>query len=54
MKFYDLSKTIKEELHVIRNKYWDKFASSFSKNPISSIKFWDRIKRIKNQINTRN
>jgi hypothetical protein len=38
MKFYDLSKTIKEELHVIRNKNCDKFASNFSKNPISSRK----------------
>jgi hypothetical protein len=50
-KYYDLSKIIKEELTVIKNRNWDKFSSNFSKNPTSSKIFWDRIKRIKTNNN---
>ena len=43
-----ISKIIKEEINVLRNKNWDNFTSNVNENPLSSKKFWSRIDKIKN------
>lgn len=47
-KLYTISRTIKEEINAVKNNKWNKFTEQFSKNPLSSKKFWNQVNIIKN------
>ena len=47
-KYYLVSRTIKEELALIRNKKWCNFSDEFAKQPMCSTKFWNEIKKLIN------
>jgi hypothetical protein len=47
--FYIISKTIKEELDVIKNQNWSNFSYKTKDNLLVTKQFWKRINNIKNK-----